>query len=210
MSTDKQVPLTPLTMSGQHELDLRKANRGDSIAILQYLRPALRELDAERAAHAKTQERLEGWKFQVETSHEVASMHIEENNKLKEQLVQAQAELDRNTRMRTTSRIYCHVAPDQEAIKKNSEIEPDGERLRRELTDWLERNGIVSMLLDTPNHAVTVDIAKLPPRIKPILRLWGSIYAIDAALRAKQEPPQALPPAEVAASQDDSYSGEGR
>lgn len=132
-----------------------------------------------------------------------------ERDALKEQLAQAQSELDRATRIRRDSRIYCHVPPDPIAIEKNREIEPDGERLREELTNWLERNGIVSMMLDTPKHYVDVGITKLPPRIHPVLRLWGSIYTIDdAALRAKQGPPQhALRPAEGSAEDTVPFAG---
>ncbi len=73
-----------------------------------------------------------------------------------------------------------HVVPVESDIERNKAIEPEGERLRQELTDWLEKNGIVSICLDTPQHVVRVDIAhKLPSRIKPVLTLWGSIYVRD-------------------------------
>jgi hypothetical protein len=75
--------------------------------------------------------------------------------------------------------VSIHIAPDQKDIEANKKAEPEGERLRAELSEWLEKNGIVSMCLDTPNHVVRVDIVKLPPRIKPVLRLWGSIFVKD-------------------------------
>ena len=96
------------------------------------------------------------------------------------------AESERVERMRTRSRIYCHIAPDQTDIASNRTKEPEGERLRQELTEWLEKNGVVSMLLDTPNHAVTVDIRKLPRRIKHVLTVWGSLYTIDRATETSE------------------------
>jgi hypothetical protein len=72
--------------------------------------------------------------------------------------------------------IKSHVAPDQEAITANAAKEPEGERIRAELVDWLRRNKIVNVLLNTAEHNVQVDIVKLPPEIKPVLTLWGSIY----------------------------------
>lgn len=82
--------------------------------------------------------------------------------------------------MREKSRIYAHVPPDEAAIGANQAVEPEGERLRQELTDWLTRNSIVGIMLDTPHHYVDIGSAKLPPLIKPILRLWGSIYIEDS------------------------------
>jgi hypothetical protein len=73
----------------------------------------------------------------------------------------------------------CHIAPNLQDIERNAKEEPLGERLRAELTEWLEKNEIVSVMLDTPEHVVRIDIIKLPPRIKPVLRLWGSIFVRD-------------------------------
>ena len=73
-----------------------------------------------------------------------------------------------------------HVVPDRVAIEKNKSIEPEGERLRAELEAWLENNNIVSIMLDTAQHLVQIDSAKLPPRIKNVLRLYGSIYVKDS------------------------------
>jgi hypothetical protein len=75
--------------------------------------------------------------------------------------------------------LTTHVAPDEEDLKKNIIVEPLGERLRAELTEWLDKNKIVSIFLDTPNHRVMVDIVKLPPRIKSVLKIWGSIFVED-------------------------------
>lgn len=70
-----------------------------------------------------------------------------------------------------------HVSPDEVRIEQNRSVEPEGERLRAELTEWLRKNQIVSILLDTPEHIVQIDIAPtLPPCIKPVLTIWGSIY----------------------------------
>lgn len=84
----------------------------------------------------------------------------------------------------------CHVAPDKQALERNRTVEAEGERIRRELVDFLERNQIVGISLDTDHHVVRVDIDRLPPNIKPVLTLWGSIYVRDKAseaLAGKQE-----------------------
>ena len=72
--------------------------------------------------------------------------------------------------------IACHIAPDQNDIVKNVAKEPEGERIRAELVDFLKRNKIVSVLLDTEEHNVCIDIVKLPPKIKPVLTCWGSVF----------------------------------
>lgn len=69
-----------------------------------------------------------------------------------------------------------HVAPDKDAIAKNAVKEPDGERIRAELEDFLTRNKIISIFLDTEHHLVDIQIDKLPPEMKPVLTLWGSIF----------------------------------
>jgi hypothetical protein len=76
----------------------------------------------------------------------------------------------------------AHVPPDEEAIERNKEREPEGERIRAELIDWLTRNKIVSVMLDTAEHRVSVDIVKLPPRTKSVLGIWGSIRVRDDRL----------------------------
>jgi len=72
-----------------------------------------------------------------------------------------------------------HAAPDLAAVDKNWFKEHEGERLRAELTEWLRKNKIVSIMLDTDEHSVRIDIAKLPPRTKSVLSMWGSIRVID-------------------------------
>lgn len=73
-----------------------------------------------------------------------------------------------------------HFMPDEQAIQANKEVEPEGERLRQELTEWLDRNGVVSILLDTPHHSVEIYYRPwLPGKMKQVLTLWGSIYVID-------------------------------
>ena len=74
------------------------------------------------------------------------------------------------------SRIDTHSAPPQDVLDDNKLREPEGERIRAELTDFLTRNKIVSIMLDTENHCVDIHSAKLPSRITPILTYWGSIY----------------------------------
>lgn len=72
-----------------------------------------------------------------------------------------------------------HIPPDQSAIEKNKALEPEGERIRQELIEFLERNKICAILLDTPNHSVSIDYQpKLPNEIKPVLSKWGSIYIV--------------------------------
>lgn len=73
----------------------------------------------------------------------------------------------------------CHISPDKDALERNKSVETEGERIRGELVDFLNRNRIVGMMLDTEEHVVRVDIVKLPPNIKPVLTLWGSIYVKD-------------------------------
>lgn len=72
-----------------------------------------------------------------------------------------------------------HVKPNRQDIAENAAKEPEGERIRAELEDFLTRNKIVSMFLDTDEHVVEVNIARLPPRIKDVLTKWGSIYVKD-------------------------------
>jgi hypothetical protein len=73
-----------------------------------------------------------------------------------------------------------HQKPDREAIKANKASEPEGERLRASLERWLKRNKVVGVLLETDLHTVEIQSAKLPPRIKPVLTKWGSIYVEDS------------------------------
>src|SRR5271156_1504183 len=74
----------------------------------------------------------------------------------------------------------CHIAPDRNDIEKNKLEEPEGERLRAELETWLEKNKIVGIMMDTPNHEIRIDWAnRLPSEIKPILTHWGSIFIIN-------------------------------
>lgn len=76
-------------------------------------------------------------------------------------------------------RYDLHVAPPLEDLEANAKEEPEGERIRAELIDWLTRNKISSVYLDTERHIVEINIAKLPPRIKPVLTKWGSIFVED-------------------------------
>ncbi len=85
------------------------------------------------------------------------------------------------------SRISIHVAPDREAVEANGYFEPEGERIRKELEDFLIRNKIVGIMMDTEEHCIDIQIAKLPPRIKPVLTLWGSVYVRDCEETKEQE-----------------------
>lgn len=92
------------------------------------------------------------------------------------------------------SRISIHAAPDKEAIERNKKREPLGEQIRAELIDWINRNGIVTVMLDTDEHCISVDIVKLPPEIKPALTLWGSIYVRnEPEFTSPKEPAKSKP-----------------
>jgi hypothetical protein len=70
-----------------------------------------------------------------------------------------------------------HTPPDVESCRENRRNEPQGERLRDELEAWLEKNEIVSILMDAESHFIDIQwAAPLPGHIKPVLTLWGSIY----------------------------------
>lgn len=72
-----------------------------------------------------------------------------------------------------------HIAPDRAAIEQNKQREPLGEQIRAELIALLDKYQIVNVMLDTEEHQVSIDIVRLPPNIKPVLTLWGSIYVRD-------------------------------
>lgn len=74
---------------------------------------------------------------------------------------------------------WPHTVPDEAAVKANEAKEPEGERIRRELIDFLTRNKVAGIMLDTPLHMVEVRSATLPPKIKNVLSSWGSIYVVD-------------------------------
>lgn len=74
-----------------------------------------------------------------------------------------------------------HEAPPEGFSAKNAAREPEGERIRKELIEFLERNKISSICLDTPLHYVDIQSAKLPPRIKNVLSKWGSVYVVDGS-----------------------------
>lgn len=71
---------------------------------------------------------------------------------------------------------FPHVAPDRKDIEANKLNEPEGERIRKELEAFIRRNKIVALMVDTEHHSIEIQIDKLPPRIKPVLSIWGSIY----------------------------------
>lgn len=72
--------------------------------------------------------------------------------------------------------VGVYSAPDPAVVSENKKQEPVGERLRAELTEWLERNGIVSAIIELEHHAVRIDIDRLPPEIKNVLSCYGSIF----------------------------------
>lgn len=74
---------------------------------------------------------------------------------------------------------WLHTPPDEVAIEKNQTREPEGERIRKELIEFLTRNKIVGILLDTAHHTIEVNIDKLPPKLKTVLTQWGAISVVD-------------------------------
>lgn len=76
---------------------------------------------------------------------------------------------------------WPHIAPPTDVIEKNKETEPEGERLRAELADWLRHNQIGGILMDTKDHIVDIQIRRLPPRLKWVLSTWGTITVVDDA-----------------------------
>lgn len=86
--------------------------------------------------------------------------------------------IDANNKMQRRS-FYEHIAPPKADIEANRAKEPEGERIRAELEDFLKRNKIVAMLLDTESHYVEIDVNKLPPYTKSVLTHWGAIRIED-------------------------------
>jgi hypothetical protein len=79
----------------------------------------------------------------------------------------------------------CWVAPNQNDVEANKLKEQEGERIRAELIDFLERNKVCGILMDTPHHHVDIQWGpRLPSEIKPVLTMWGSIFIV-----VKQEQP---------------------
>jgi hypothetical protein len=73
----------------------------------------------------------------------------------------------------------CWIAPNQNDVEENKLKEPEGERIRAELIDFLERNNVCGILMDTPHHHVSIEWGpRLPNRIKPVLSIWGSIFVV--------------------------------
>lgn len=73
-----------------------------------------------------------------------------------------------------------HTPPVRADIEQNKAKEPEGERIRSALERFLRRNKIAGMLLDTEKHMVQIESAPhLPPRMKSVLTIWGSIYVCD-------------------------------
>ncbi len=79
-------------------------------------------------------------------------------------------------------RIECHASPNEADIARNTKLEPEGERIRRELVEFLERNKIAAIYLDTATLTVDVQSVCLPPKIRNVLSVWGSIYVVDESV----------------------------
>lgn len=75
---------------------------------------------------------------------------------------------------------WPHTPPDEGYIEQNELYEPEGERIRKELIEFLERNKIVGILLDTASHTVEVNIGMLPPKLKTVLSKYGAISVVDS------------------------------
>jgi hypothetical protein len=72
-----------------------------------------------------------------------------------------------------------HTRPAEAYIEKNKKREPEGERIRKELIEFLERNKIATMLVDTAHHTIEVNIDKLPHKMKQVLSKYGCIMVVD-------------------------------
>jgi hypothetical protein len=96
---------------------------------------------------------------------------------------------DQTNRAHAT-RLNVHTAPDRDAITENVANEPEGERIRAELEDFLKRNNIVAITLDTDEHVIEIDIVKLPSRTKSVLTKWGAIRINDSAVSPELSPVQ--------------------
>lgn len=77
--------------------------------------------------------------------------------------------------------MFPHTVPDQAEVEKNKTKEPEGEVIRAALIEFLEKYKIARLVLDTATHSVEVRIATLPPKIKNVLSIYGSIYVVDDA-----------------------------
>jgi hypothetical protein len=77
------------------------------------------------------------------------------------------------------SRTSLHAPPPKADLEENAQFEPEGERIRKELIEFLERNRIASIYLDTEKHVVDIQSAALPPKVKNVLSHWGSVYVVD-------------------------------
>lgn len=153
---------------------------GEKAKALHYLGEADKEIDKLRAQVEQLKnEKRNAEESAIRAGWDLTTLRVDLSNVI-DGLGKQVEQLTADKAMREKSRIYAHVPPDEAAIGANQAVEPEGERLRQELTDWLTRNSIVGIMLDTPHHYVDIGSAKLPPLIKPILRLWGSIYIEDS------------------------------
>jgi hypothetical protein len=77
--------------------------------------------------------------------------------------------------------------PPAEAIERNKAKEPEGERIRAALEDFIKRNRIASVYLDTEKHTVSIQPARHPGLIKNVLTFYGSIY-LDETMEVLASP----------------------
>ena len=71
------------------------------------------------------------------------------------------------------------IPPDEKDVEANKRVEPEGERIRAELIDFLERNKICGILMDTQHHHISIDWGpNLPSVSKCVLTRWGAIRVV--------------------------------
>lgn len=148
--------------------------------LIQTVRAQSQELAALRERAGKADADAKSYKELCETDFSIMKRKIETVEAERDRLAQENEKLvkqrdDARSGVKLTSP-YDHVRPNRSDIEQNKIVEPLGEKLRSELEAWLAENHIVSVFMDTEEHTVRIDIAKLPPEITLVLRAWGSIY----------------------------------
>jgi hypothetical protein len=69
--------------------------------------------------------------------------------------------------------------PPKDGIEENRLKEPEGERIRAELTAFLERNRICSAIIETRHHLVKIDFGpNLPQETRSRLSYHGGLHVV--------------------------------
>lgn len=193
MSETKQKP-GPLTMSAERFEQL--------FAITMLCETGMgcdscdrqREMLAERAAHAETREQLEEANKIIESVGVESDHFCKQADTLREQLAQAQLVLE------LCKRYFYDRRPIEPTSRMGKLVSSIDAALRAKQEPPQALCGEVSEV--RREHAFRDEPCDLPKGHTGSHRANG--------VRWMTEPPQALPPAEVAAPQDDSFSGESQ